>query len=196
VSAVGRRTSPECQPATSVVVAVAGKGAGTGGARSGAATAIAALAVGLFWVTGSVNYVHPQAYIAVLFVVGILLSAALARGLHHAEWGVLGYVVAIGIADRVQQSAFNGSDVVGTTMEAIRLVTHGANPYAHTFVYSNPPGSPFPYLPGEIAWYGLFQRMTGQVVGTDQWASIGIVELLALLALAVGPGPATFGTAL
>ncbi len=158
--------------------------------------AAAALAIGLFWTIGAANYRHPQPSIFVLFVAGVLLGAALLLGYRFAPWAVLGYAASIGVADRFGRAAFNGSDVVGVTLEAIRLVARGVNPYAHTFVYSNPPGSPFPYLPGEIAWYGLVQRFTGQVVGTDKWAGIGVVLLLAALAVRGGPGRAALGAAI
>lgn len=157
---------------------------------------LAALLVGLFWAIGSVNYAHPQSSVFVLFVAGLGLGALLLAGGRFASWGVLLWSVAIGISDRFSQVAFNGSDVVGVTTEAIQVLTGGGNPYAHTYHQTRPPGSPFPYLPGEIAWYGLLQRITGHIVGVDKWAGIGIVLVLAALALGAGPGRAALGTVL
>lgn len=155
-----------------------------------------AVALGLAWCIGTANYRAVQAGVFVLFVLGLALGMAVLRDWRFAPWGALVYASAVGIANRVGRSAFNGSDVIGTTGEAINLVAHGRNPYAHTFVYSNPPGSPFPYLPGEIAWYALVQRFTGQVIGTDKIAGIGIVLVLATLGLVAGPGWAALSTML
>lgn len=52
---------------------------------SGDAFALAGLVTGLFWAAATVNYVHPQAYFAGLFVAGILLGAALVHGYRYAE---------------------------------------------------------------------------------------------------------------
>lgn len=156
--------------------------------------AVAALIIGLFWTIGAANYAHPQPTVIVLFLASLVLGALLLAGYRLAPWAVLLYTVSIGITDRFARVPFNGSDVVGVTLEAIHVLTHGGNPYAHHYVETRPPGSPFPYLPGEIAWYGLFQRITGQMVGVDKWAGIGIVLLLAALALGAGPGRAALGT--
>jgi hypothetical protein len=152
--------------------------------------------IGLFWAVGTVGYAHPQASVVILFVVGLALGALLFAGHRLASWGILVWAVVIGISDRFAQVAFNGSDVVGVTMEAIHVVTTGGNPYAHTYTQTRPPGSPFPYLPGEIVWYGVLQRLTGHVVGVDKLAGMGIVVLLAALAIAAGPGRAALGTVL
>lgn len=160
------------------------------------ALALVALLIGLFWAIGDVDYAHPQPSVVILFLVGLALGAVLLAGQWIASWGVLVWTVAIGISDRFAQIAFNGSDVVGATMEAIHVLTTGGNPYAHTYTQTRPPGSPFPYLPGEIAWYGLLQQLTGHVVGADKLAGMGIVVLLAALAIAAGPARAALGTVL
>jgi hypothetical protein len=164
--------------------------------RSESTWSLAALFLGLFWAIGNINYARPQASVFLLFIAGLAAGALLLSGRRIADWAVLGWAAAIGIIDRFAQVAFNGSDVIGVTVEAIHVVTIGGNPYAHTYHQTRPQGSPFPYLPGEIAWYGLLQRLTGHVVGVDKWAGIGIVLLLAGLAFAAGPGPAALATVL
>lgn len=152
--------------------------------------------IGLLWAIDESPYVHPPLYDIVLFVAGLLVGGTVLRRYPFAPWAALGYATIVGIVNRAVRTAYNGSDVVGVTGEAIGVVGRSLNPYAHTYIYTNPRGSPFPYLPGELAWYALAQHFTGQIIGVDKWAGMGIVVLLALLALRAGPAPAALGTAL
>lgn len=155
-----------------------------------------ALLIGVFWSISSSNYARLQPGMFALLLVGLASGVYLLTGGRFAAWGTLAYAITIGLANRVGRHAFNGSDVIGTTREAITLIAHGSNPYDHTFRYSNPPGSPFPYLPGEIAFYAIPHAIAHQIVGTDKWAGVGIVLALAGLAVSYGPAPAALGTML
>lgn len=157
---------------------------------------LVALTVGIYWVVGTANYQHLQPATLVLLLLGALAGLLVLRRHREGAWGVLGYVTLIGLVNRAGRTAFNGSDVIGATREAIVVVAHGGNPYAHTYVLTNPAGAPFPYLPGEIAFYAIPHVIVGQIVGADKWAGVGVVLLLAALAIATGPAPAALGTIL
>lgn len=155
-----------------------------------------ALVIALYWAVGTANYQHVQPAVFGLFVAGLLIGVVVLCGYRDRPWLTLLYSAAIGVVNRAGRHAFNGSDVIGVTREALILVAHGGNPYNHTFQYSNPPGSPFPYFPGEIAFYAIPHIAVGQIVGADKWAGVGIVFLLAALGTVVGPGAAALVTVL
>lgn len=160
------------------------------------ALSAAALAVGILGVLGTADYRHLQPATLILFATGLGVGGALLGRLRPGPALTMLYVAAVGIVNRAGRHAFNGSDVIGVTREAIALVTRGGNPYQHIYQYSNPAGSPFPYLPGEIAWYAIPHLLVHQIVGTDKWAGIGIVLALACLAPVAGSGAAAVGTAI
>lgn len=157
---------------------------------------LGALALGLFWAIGSTDFEHAQPWIVGLLLLGALCGWAVVRGARFAPWAALAQIVAVGYAERILRKPFVGSDVLAATREAIDVIARGGNPYDHLYVTNNPPGSSFPYLPGEIAFYAIPNALFGTLQGADKWAGIGIVFLLATLAPAVGPARAALATAL
>jgi hypothetical protein len=127
------------------------------------------------------NYEQPD-----LPHLGMLLggTACFAGAIAHQRWapfGVLACALAVGCYERMLNSPFNGNDVMLATNEALGVLASGANPYAHVYTTTNPPGQPFAYPPGELLFYGLGKLATGSIFGLDRWA--GIANLFALAAL-------------
>src|SRR4051794_3113361 len=128
---------------------------------------LGALALGIFWAIETVDYARAQPWIVGLLLAGGLCAWSVVGGARFAAWATLTYAVAVGYADRVVRKPFVGSDVLTATREAITVVGRGMNPYAHTYLTPNPPRSPFPYLPGEIAFYAIPQRFFGTLQSAD-----------------------------
>jgi len=102
----------------------------------------------------------------------------------------------VGVADRVVRTPIVSSDVLSATKEAIGVLARGENPYSHVYQATIPPGGPFPYPPGEIAFYAIPNALFGRIDTVDQWTGIAILFLLGSLTLVVGPGQAAMATAL
>jgi len=66
------------------------------------------------------------------------------------------------------------------------IVSQGGNPYAAFLQSTVPPGSPFVYPPGELAWYALPQWLFGDITRVDTWAGVLIVAAIALAGLRLG----------
>ena len=157
---------------------------------------LASLALGIYWAVGTANFKNVQPGSVALLALGVVIGTAVVSRWRGAGWAVLLFTVAIGLGARVGRTPFVGSDVMAATREGVAALERGENPYTHHYLTTNPSGSPFPYLPGEIAFYAIPRALTGDVAGADKWTGMGIVILLATLALAVGPAPAALATAL
>jgi hypothetical protein len=164
--------------------------------RGNSIVLLGAVTLGVFWAIGRANLVHVQPPVAGLLLIGVLVGTAVMRGWPLAPWATLVYSVLVGMADRIGRSAHIFSDVMAVTQEAIGVLARGQNPYTHLFESTRPPSLGFAYLPGEVAFYAIPNAIVGHVVGTDRWAGIGIVLLLAALAPCVGPARASLATAL
>jgi hypothetical protein len=157
---------------------------------------LSAVTLGLFW---EIELNHEAGSLrspAILLVVGILVAVSVVRNMRFASWATLCYAVAVGVVDRLQRPLLTESDVMAATQEAIQTLAKGENPYLHVYLTTHPTHSPFPYLPGEIAFYAIPNALFGHVVGTDRWAGIGVLLLLACLAPCVGPAPSALAAAL
>jgi hypothetical protein len=113
-----------------------------------------------------------------------LLAALVFFGLMPA-WGVLIGCVATSAIVRATVTPVIGSDVLMATEEAIQVTLHHYNPYTHYYIFTRPPGQPFPYLPGSLLFYWLQAIVTHSSL-TDRWSGIGTVVALALFAPACG----------
>ena len=91
---------------------------------------------------------------------------------------------------------YGGSDVINATDEALRTLALRANPYTHVFVQTQNVGAPFPYMPGELAFYGLWKLAFGNIFVADRAAAICILLMVAALATLVGRPIAALATAL
>jgi hypothetical protein len=158
---------------------------------------LGSLALGLFWAIG----ISFGTMAVGLLGAGVLIMGAVLYGgsvsARLAPWATLVYAAIVGVADRLHRTPIIYSDVMNVTQEAIRTLARGQDPYTHTYLSSRPAGTVgFVYPPGEIAFYAIPNAIWGHIQGTDRWAGIGIVLLLAGLALRVGPVPAAIATAL
>jgi hypothetical protein len=143
------------------------------------------------------NYEAPDPLHTVLIVAGAGCLALIARGDEHAGWAALGYALVVGFAFHLTFNPPIGFvDVHDATDEALRTLALGGNPYTHQFLQSRPIGSPFPYLPGELAFYGLWKLAFGSIFLADRIAAICILIVLAAIAPLVGRGIAALATAL
>lgn len=95
---------------------------------------------------------------------------------------VLAFAVVVGVTFRLRMGMPLSSDVFDATTEALAALKSGANPYAHYYLSTNPQGSPFVYLPGELLYYGIQSLIPGALAQFDRYA--GILTLLAISSLA------------
>jgi hypothetical protein len=109
-------------------------------------------------------------------------------------WAVLVCCIAVSIVIRVSIAPVAGSDVLVATEEALQVKLHHHNPYTHYYMFTKPPGQPFPYLPGELAFYWIQEFVTRSSL-TDRWAGIGAVIVLGLLAPISGCARTAIGVA-
>jgi hypothetical protein len=142
------------------------------------------------------NYEQPD-----LPHLGMLLGgiACFAGALAHQRWapyGVLVCALAIGSYERLLNVPFNGNDVMLATNEALGVLGSGANPYAHVYTTTNPPGQPFAYPPGELLLYGLGKLAAGNIFGIDRWLGIANLFVLAALAPIAGASLAALAVAI
>ena len=157
---------------------------------------LSALALGMFWCINTSVFSNPQWTKGGLLLGGALLAILVTIGWRPASWLTLVYVMSVGVADRLGRVPFAGSDVLTATREAIAVLANGQNPYAHTYLTTNPPSSPFPYPPGEIAFYAIPNAIFGRIDSVDAWCGIGILFLLGGLALRIGSSRAALAVAI
>lgn len=117
--------------------------------------------------------------------------AGLAAVFGRRSWagpGILLAALALGVYQRMTVGYHPGSDVLPATNEALLVLAGGSDPYAHAFAMTNPPGGPFAYPPGEMAFYGLAHLLGADVFRVDRMCSIVNLGLIAYLAPLVGDG--------
>ena len=144
------------------------------------------------------NYERPDPLHTILILVGAGCLASIVLGYSAAGWAALGYALVVGLAFHLTYNppGYGGSDVIKATDEALRTLALGANPYTHVFVQTQNVGAPFPYMPGELAFYGLWKLAFGNIFMADKAAAICILIMLAALAPLVGRPIAALATAL
>jgi len=148
---------------------------------------LAALAVALFWAVEGIDVNAPQLERVAILVSSIILGWAALRSSPLAA-GLTSYLaILVAISERLRRDPLlDGSDVLRATTESLAIVARGGNPYA-SFLHSTvPPGSPFVYPPGELAWYALPQWLFGDITRVDTWAGVLIVMAIATAGLRIG----------
>jgi len=126
--------------------------------------------------------------VSILVALGALILGAFVFFRNAPLWLVVAFAVIAGVSLRLLTAAYSGSDVTAATTEALHAVATGLNPYVHYYTSTNPPGQPFPYLPGELALYRIQQILAGSLDDHDRWWSIGALLGIAALAPACGVG--------
>lgn len=144
---------------------------------------LAATCMGLFWSLNNADYHNVKPQLTFLFIAGTIVVFFILSGDRMAGWATLVYAGMVGAADRIfRDSALYVSDVIDASREAIGVLLAGGNPYVHDFVTTRPVHSPFPYLPGEMLFYGIPWLAVHSI---DDWDRIiGIVTIVVLAALA------------
>jgi hypothetical protein len=125
------------------------------------------------------------------FAILIAAAAGLAGALLRKPWAGLTVLLTVLVAGaylRTQAGVMGGSDVMKSTSEALTVLGSGGNPYAHVYTQTNPPGEPFGYPPGELAFYGLTRLVHINLFGVDVLAGIISLGLIASLAPLIGDG--------
>jgi hypothetical protein len=134
------------------------------------------------------DYEHPDPiHLAVFIAAGAGLAGVLLRKRWAGPTIFLTVLIA-GAFLRAQAGDNRASDVMLTTNEAMMVLAGGGNPYTHAYAMSNPPGEPFGYPPGEIAFYGLAHLFGINVFRVDVLAGIIGLGLIASLAPLIGDG--------
>jgi hypothetical protein len=145
--------------------------------------------------TSAYNNVDPWA--TAMLVLGLLAGYAVFRRIRGVEAIVLGYAVAFAVVNRAfRYPQLWISDVIDATREALGVMSTGANPYLHDYLTTNPQHSPFPYLPGELFFYGIPYVLVHSVDTWGKVVGIATVFVLASLAPVVGTARAALCVAL
>jgi hypothetical protein len=134
------------------------------------------------------DYEHPD---PIRFALFIAAAAGIAGALLRTRWAGLTILITVLVAGaylRMLAGDNRASDVMLTTNEALTVLGSGGNPYTHVYAMTNPPGEPFGYPPGELAFYGLAHVLGLNVFGVDMVAGIVGLGLIASLAPLIGEG--------
>jgi hypothetical protein len=156
---------------------------------------LAATGLCVTWSINSTDYGHAQPWVVGLLIVGVINTFCIVRSYQCVHILTPLYVVAVGFADRIVRSTFPGSDVIDATREAVQATFSGHNPYFHFFMTTRPAGSPFPYFPGEVLFYGIPYALFHSIDTVDKFSGIAILLLIIALAPIVGTARASLGTA-
>lgn len=145
----------------------------------------------------SSNYNHVHPLLTAFLLTGLIDAFLVMRAIRFGGWVTLVYVVLAGIANRlIREPMLYVSDVIDATREALGVLFSGHNPYVHIFVTTRPASSPFPYLPGELLFYGIPYALFHSIDAFDRNVGIATVFLIAALAPIIGTGRASLLTAL
>jgi len=145
--------------------------------------------------TSAYNHVDPWA--TAMLVLGIIVGYAVFRKVREAGAIVLFYAVTFAVVNRAfRYPQLWVSDVINATREALGVMSTGANPYLHDFLTTAPQHSPFPYLPGELFFYGIPYVLIHSVDTWGKVTGIATVFVLASLAPVVGTARAALCVAL
>jgi hypothetical protein len=150
--------------------------------------ALIAAALPLLIIGISGDYEHPD---PIHFAVFVAAGIGIAGALLHKRWAGLTILIAalvVGAYLRTLAGDNRASDVMQTTNEALIALGNGGNPYTHVYAMTNPPGGPFGYPPGELAFYGLAHLFHLNVFRVDMLAGIIGLGLIASLAPLIGDG--------
>jgi hypothetical protein len=150
--------------------------------------ALIAAALPILIIGFSGDYEHPE---PVHFIILIAAAVGIAGALLRKRWAgltILFTVLVAGAYSRTLAGDNHASDVMLTTNEALTVLGSGGNPYAHAYAMTNPPGGPFGYPPGELAFYGLAHVLGINVFRVDMLAGIISLGLIASLAPLIGDG--------
>jgi hypothetical protein len=148
---------------------------------------LAALAVALFWAVEGIDVNAPQLERVTILVSSIVLGWAVLRRSTLAAPLVSYLAILVAISERFRREPLlDGSDVLRATAESLAIVSRGGNPYASYLQSTIPPGSPFVYPPGELAWYALPQWLFGDITRVDTWAGVLIVVAIAVAGFRIG----------
>jgi hypothetical protein len=134
------------------------------------------------------DYEHPD---PIHFVLFIAAAAGIAGALLRKRWAGLTVLITVLLAGaylRTLAGDNRASDVLLATNEALTVLGSGGNPYTHVYAMTNPPGGPFGYPPGELAFYGLAHVFGLNVFRVDMVAGIIGLGLVASLAPLIGDG--------
>jgi hypothetical protein len=134
------------------------------------------------------DYEHPD---PIHFALFIAAAAGIAGALLRKRWAGLTVLITVLLAGaylRTLAGDNRASDVLLATNEALTVLGGGGNPYTHVYTMTNPPGGPFGYPPGELAFYGLAHMFGLNVFRVDMVAGIIGLGLVASLAPLIGEG--------
>jgi hypothetical protein len=129
----------------------------------------------------------PQLERVAILVSSVALGWAVLRNSPLAAPLISYLAILVAISERLRREPLvDGSDVLRATTESLIIVSKGGNPYASFLQTTIPPGSPFVYPPGELAWYALPQWIFGDISRVDTWAGVLIVVALGIAGLRIG----------
>jgi hypothetical protein len=140
----------------------------------------------------SADYYHLQAEKPFLILIQAAFTYAALRCVPVAGTFALFYVIGAEIMNDVPAMPARESDVLSATKEALQTLASGHNPYAHVFAMTRPAHSPFPYLPGELLFYGIPFSLHASIEMFEKYVGIAILFLFAALSPIVGTARLTF----
>ena len=122
--------------------------------------------------------------------------AGLAAVFTHRAWAggfTLIAALCVGLREHAIQGDHRASDVMLATNEAIGVLFSGGNPYQHVYLMTNPPGQPFGYPPGEIAFYSLAHLIGNNIFRVDLACGIIVLGIVAAFVPYCGTGITALG---
>lgn len=158
--------------------------------------AIAACALIWAQVVWETNFESPNPFM-LFFAFGALILAVALFATRLSPWFVLALATLGGIYGGLREASILDTDVARSMTEALQCISQWCNPYAHFFASTNPPGSPFPYLPGGMLYYAVENGWWHGLTQYDRPAFLIVTLALAALAFArnCGPGRAALAIA-
>jgi hypothetical protein len=160
--------------------------------------AFAIAACALIWaqVTWETNFERPDPAMLFFAFGALALAIALLAARRLSPWIAVALAGAGGLYCGLRQGSVVDTDVARSMAEALQCVAQWCNPYAHFFASTNPPGSPFPYLPGGMLYYALQNGWWNGLSQMDRPAFLIVTLSLIALAFARNCGPGRAALAL
>jgi hypothetical protein len=157
---------------------------------------LAACGIAFLWTVTGADFQHPFPPSVLIGIVTAVIAALIVAGRTVSAWLVLAFFAGASVWLRlITPQWMPTTDPITATEEALNTLLRLQNPYTHHFLHTQPPGMPFPYLPGEMLFYAIQRDFIGLGVHDRFWG-IAAVLLLASLAGIYGPTRAAFTVAL
>jgi hypothetical protein len=143
---------------------------------------LATVVIGEVWLLDVTDLGNTQLATIILVLMGAYTAFHVVRRWRFSGVITMLFAILLGLLHRIQLAPYEGSDTIDATREALATVAIGANPYTHFFMSTRPAGSPFPYFPGELLFYGIPNAIFHSITNVDQITGIATLFLFVIAA--------------